>query len=180
MAVQAALKSKMFDWLFKKKTSQVNTSSKKSKTLFDISNGQSVKVEGIQGEDSDCQRLREMGFCESATVQKIAESGALICKVCNTRVVISERLAKNIIVQENMDEKKEILLGSLSVGQVGIVKNFIEENDACARLEEMGVTPGEKVEVVRYAPMGDPIEIRVRGYLLSLRKEEANLIQVSI
>ena len=76
--------------------------------------------------------------------------------------------------------KKIVPLGTLSGGQRGTIYDFIEESDTCARLEEMGVTPGEPVEVVRLAPLGDPIEIRIRGYLLILRKEEANLIQVSI
>ena len=76
--------------------------------------------------------------------------------------------------------KNIILLSELSQGQKAIVHDFIEENDTCARLEEMGVTPGEPVEVIRYAPLGDPVEIRIRGYMLSLRKEEAELIQVEI
>ena len=81
-------------------------------------------------------------------------------------------------MEEN--SKKIVLLSSLSKGQSGIICDFIEESDTCARLEEMGVTPGEKVEVVRFAPLGDPIEIRIRGYLLSMRKEEAALIKVSL
>ncbi|OGX35182.1 MAG: hypothetical protein A3C36_07980 [Omnitrophica WOR_2 bacterium RIFCSPHIGHO2_02_FULL_52_10] len=75
---------------------------------------------------------------------------------------------------------KIVPLGTLSRGQRGTIYDFIEESDTCARLEEMGVTPGEPVEIVRFAPLGDPIEIRIRGYLLILRKEEANLIKVSI
>lgn len=77
-------------------------------------------------------------------------------------------------------EKKVILLSQLSRGQIGMIYDFIEESDTCARLEEMGVTPGEKVEIVRYAPLGDPIEIKIRGYLLAMRKEEASLIQVTV
>jgi Fe2+ transport system protein FeoA len=73
-----------------------------------------------------------------------------------------------------------VLLSSLARGQRGKIYDFIEESDTCARLEEMGVTPGETVEVIRYAPLGDPIEIKIRGYLLSLRKEEANLIKVAL
>jgi Fe2+ transport system protein FeoA len=47
------------------------------------------------------------------------------------------------------------------------------------RLLELGVTPGAVVEVVRYAPLGDPMEVRVRGYHLSLRRREAAAIWVS-
>jgi Fe2+ transport system protein FeoA len=43
---------------------------------------------------------------------------------------------------------------------------------------EMGLTEGEEVEVVRFAPMGDPMEIRIQGYHLSLRREEARTVHV--
>jgi len=78
------------------------------------------------------------------------------------------------------NRKKIVLLRDLALGQIGVVYDFIEESDTCARLEEMGVTPGERIEIIRTAPMGDPIEIKVRGYLLAMRKEEAGLIQVTI
>jgi Fe2+ transport system protein FeoA len=48
------------------------------------------------------------------------------------------------------------------------------------RLMEMGLTRGTAFEVVRYAPLGDPIEIRVRGYNLSLRRNEARAIAVEM
>jgi len=47
------------------------------------------------------------------------------------------------------------------------------------RLLEMGLTKGTNVELVRFAPMGDPIEIAVRGYRLSLRRVEAESVIVS-
>ena len=46
------------------------------------------------------------------------------------------------------------------------------------RLLEMGLTPGKKLEVVRAAPTGYPIEVKIRGYLLSLRKSEAECIEI--
>ena len=48
-----------------------------------------------------------------------------------------------------------------------------------ARLMEMGLLVGTKVELVRFAPMGDPVEIQVRGYNLTLRKVEAEQILVN-
>ena len=47
------------------------------------------------------------------------------------------------------------------------------------RLMEMGLLVGTKVELVRFAPMGDPVEIKVRGYNLTLRKAEAEQILVN-
>ncbi len=46
------------------------------------------------------------------------------------------------------------------------------------RLLEMGITPGMGIEVIRTAPLGYPIEIKVRGYMLSLREEEATCIEL--
>ena len=68
----------------------------------------------------------------------------------------------------------------MSIGQSGIIRDFVCESDDCERIEEMGITPGEPIEIVRYAPMGDPIEVKIRGYLLSLRKQEAELIEVGL
>lgn len=46
------------------------------------------------------------------------------------------------------------------------------------RLLEMGLLPGTEVEIIRSAPLGFPIEIKVRGYLLTLRKEEAECVEI--
>jgi ferrous iron transport protein A len=48
------------------------------------------------------------------------------------------------------------------------------------RIMEMGLTPDSELEVIRKAPLGFPLEIRVRGYLLSLRKEECDAIEVEL
>jgi Fe2+ transport system protein FeoA len=47
-----------------------------------------------------------------------------------------------------------------------------------ARILEMGLLVGTPIELVRFAPLGDPVEIRIRGYNLSLRKHEADQIRV--
>lgn len=175
--------------LWQKIGKKAATPSGNERSLCDVCDGESVNIVCLKGDAGDCQRLREMGFCESARVEKVAENGALICKICDSKVVVSEALAKNIIVGQCLNEggaamgsfsPKIILLSQLTVNQHGIIYDFVEESDACARLEEMGVTPGEAIEVVRFAPLGDPIEIKVRGYLLSLRREEADLIKVTV
>ncbi len=169
----------MLSWL-KKETN--SSSATQERTLCDANNGQCVKIKCLQGQDSDCQRLREMGFSEDVEIEKLNDNHAILCKVCQTKVILSRQLAKNILISDEGDASmSEIkLLSELTEGHKATVHDFIEENDTCARLEEMGVTPGEPVEIIRYAPLGDPIEIRIRGYHLSLRKEEADLIQVTL
>ncbi|SCH16762.1 Ferrous iron transport protein A [uncultured Clostridium sp.] len=67
-------------------------------------------------------------------------------------------------------------LKDLNPGQSGIVKSIGEKGPIRRRLMDMGVTQGVKVEVIKVAPLGDPIEINIRGYELSLRKDEAQNI----
>ena len=69
-------------------------------------------------------------------------------------------------------------LDSLATGQSGRIAKLDLKPSEGQRLTEMGLTVGATVKVLRLAPLGDPIEILVRGYHLSLRKAEARLIGV--
>ena len=69
-----------------------------------------------------------------------------------------------------------ITLKDLKPGQSGIVQSLGEKGPVRRRLMDMGVTPGVEVEVVKVAPLGDPIEVNIRGYELSLRQNEASQI----
>ena len=66
-------------------------------------------------------------------------------------------------------------LSDLKAGESGRIKGF-ETSDLELKLMEMGCIPGEIVIVEKVAPLGDPISIRISGYSLSLRKNEANQI----
>ena len=69
-------------------------------------------------------------------------------------------------------------LRDLGVGQSGRVVQVGGEKVLRRRLLEMGITPGTDVTVKKIAPMGDPMELLLRGYVLSLRLEEAGRILV--
>ena len=70
-------------------------------------------------------------------------------------------------------------MSALPLGQKGRVLGFALPEEQRQRLLEMGLTVGAPFEVVRFAPMGDPIDIKVRGYHLSLRKSEASGVLVT-
>ncbi len=70
-------------------------------------------------------------------------------------------------------------LAQLKIGESAIIDSFTDKRMAL-KLLEMGCTPGEIVKLDHIAPMGDPIAIRVSGYLLSLRKAEASTVLVSL
>ena len=69
-------------------------------------------------------------------------------------------------------------LSALEAGQRGKVVSVDLPGSAKGRIMEMGLTVGVTVEVVRFAPLGDPMELKVRGSHLSLRKAEAAGIRV--
>ena len=70
------------------------------------------------------------------------------------------------------------LLSQLSIGEKGVVVAVNGEGAIRRRMFDMGITPGVEVYLRKKAPLGDPIEISLRGYELTLRKAEASLVQV--
>ena len=69
-------------------------------------------------------------------------------------------------------------LSELKVGASAVVREFPKAGAAFLRLREMGLVAGTRVTLVRTAPLGDPLEIKVRGYHLTLRKSEAEHVLV--
>lgn len=70
-------------------------------------------------------------------------------------------------------------LGELHIGDRARVAGFSQSGGGYrSKLLSLGLTPGAVIDIVRVAPMGDPVEIRVRGSSLSLRREEAAALNV--
>jgi ferrous iron transport protein A len=71
-------------------------------------------------------------------------------------------------------------LDELSPGESGVIVSVDGDAAIARRLMELGLVPGTSVEVVRHAPLGDPVELRLRRVHLSIRRSEAAHIHVSI
>jgi DtxR family Mn-dependent transcriptional regulator len=76
------------------------------------------------------------------------------------------------------DSAATTTLFNIEKGNKCVVKKIKKKASATKRLVEMGVSRGSVIEVERVAPLGDPIEVKVKGYHLSIRKEEADNIEV--
>ncbi len=74
----------------------------------------------------------------------------------------------------------KITLDQLDIGQIGKIVKISGDGAIRRHLLDMRLTKGAAVEMVRNSPLGDPVEYLVRGYLLSLRKSEAELVEVEI
>jgi len=73
-----------------------------------------------------------------------------------------------------------IRLSDLQVGKLASIKRVTGANETMERLRDLGLVPGEEVQVIKKAPFGDPIEIRIMNYSLCIRKSEARKIRVSL
>lgn len=71
-------------------------------------------------------------------------------------------------------------LDEFKIGETGLIKKVEGEGKLRRRLFDMGVTPGARVSLRKKAPLGDPIEVTIRGYELTLRKSEANLVTLEM
>lgn len=73
-----------------------------------------------------------------------------------------------------------MFLTNLQIGSEAKVVAVHGDNAITKRLMEMGIVPGVLVRVIKAAPFGDPIEVKVRGYHLAMRKNEADQIEVKV
>jgi ferrous iron transport protein A len=71
-------------------------------------------------------------------------------------------------------------LDTLTKNQRAQIVDVDGDDGIAVRLLEMGLTEGEEIELLGFAPLGDPIEFFVRGYRISLRKSEARRVQVEL
>jgi Fe2+ transport system protein FeoA len=73
-----------------------------------------------------------------------------------------------------------IKLSELPPGASAVVSRLESGSAVLTRLRELGVLPGTAIRLVRRAPMGDPLEISIRGTLLSVRRHEAEMIELEV
>lgn len=71
-------------------------------------------------------------------------------------------------------------LSEFSIGETGVIRLVGGDGKIRRRLFDMGVTPGAEMYLRKRAPLGDPIEITLRGYELTLRKSEADVVTMEI
>lgn len=68
--------------------------------LTELPVGSAGRVQELSGKTEVCQRLREMGFCESAVIEKVAGVHTVLCQVCGTRIALSDKAAQHILVEQ--------------------------------------------------------------------------------
>lgn len=128
--------------------------------------------------DESVRHLSDLGL-------KVGASLKVVSKTPTSAIVMlkSSRLAfdQSILSQIDVTEEGALLslpLSELKVGEYAYIDGIYAMNEAKRRLMDMGLTRHTKVYLRKVAPLGDPIEISLRGYELTLRKSEAQMISV--
>lgn len=128
--------------------------------------------------DDSARHLSDLGL-------KVGASVKVVSKTPTSAIVMlkSSRLAfdQSILSQIDVTEEGALLslpLSELKVGDYAYVDSIYAVNEAKRRLMDMGLTRHTKIYLRKVAPLGDPIEISLRGYELTLRKSEAQMISV--
>ncbi|WP_205015420.1 ferrous iron transport protein A [Streptococcus porcinus] len=117
---------------------------------------------------------------------KIGSRLSLVSKTKNSAIIMlkSSRLAfdasilSKIDVIESQQSVTTLPLSNLAVGEFAYIDNICAHAEIKRRLMDMGLTRHTKIFLRKVAPLGDPIEITLRGYELTLRKSEAQMISV--
>lgn len=138
------------------------------------------KIENIRTSDSVKKHLQNLGLTTDSNIVVISRSGNhSILLLKNNRIAIDRELLNQIFVKNNdLEEEHWTSLDQLSIGESGIVVGIHGKGAVKRRLMDMGVTKNVRLTVRKLAPLGDPLEITLRGYELTLRKEEAMMILV--
>ncbi|MGT2932603.1 ferrous iron transport protein A [Streptococcus catagoni] len=109
-------------------------------------------------------------------ISKTKNSAIIMLKA--SRLALDDSILKHIAITEEVTPLKSVPLSSLKAGDFAYIEAIFAVNEAKRRLMDMGLTRHTKILLRKVAPLGDPIEISLRGYELTLRKSEAQLISV--
>lgn len=139
----------------------------------------SYRIIGIDLPEESQRHLSNLGLTVGRSlrlVSKTRDSAILMLKA--SRLAFDSSILQQIEVEEEAGMIEAIPLSELEIGQTAYVAGIFAMQEAKRRLMDMGITRNTKILLRKVAPLGDPIEISLRGYELTLRKSEAQLISV--
>ncbi|MGM0125380.1 ferrous iron transporter A [Enterococcus sp. AZ194] len=138
------------------------------------------QIKAVNAEESVKKHLSNLGVIPGGKVVLINTSGENgIVLLHNSRIAINQTVLESILIDEPSENPANWLsLDQLVVGDSGQVVTIHGTGAVRRRLMDMGLTRGTSVYIRKLAPLGDPIEIHVRGYELTLRKSEAELVLI--
>lgn len=143
--------------------------------------GETVTIKKITGRDELRRHLAEMGFVVDDDVTVVNEmAGNLIVQVKDSRVALNKDMANRILFNRAGEIRRKSMktLKDMRPGETATVARLLGEGPVKRRIMDMGITRGTEIFVRKVAPLGDPMELSVRGYELSIRKADAEMIEM--
>ncbi len=140
------------------------------------SNVRIIKIDGGLGAQENFKRFG-LKLSDNVQVIKNSLSGHLFIETNAELIEMGREFSYKVIVETN--NVLDCPLDKIKIGDIAIINKVKAKGEIRRRLMDMGLVKNTTIELIRKAPLGDPIEIRVNNFNLSLRLEEAETILVS-
>ena len=137
------------------------------------------EIVGIDLEEASVRHLADLGIKIGSFIQVISKTNdTAILLVRAARIALDNSILKKLDVVPKGSSKSFLPLSELAIGDSAYIEAIHADGALKRRLMDMGLTKNTNVQLQKVAPLGDPLEIKLRGYDLTLRKSEASLISV--
>ena len=147
--------------------------------IYDAALKTPYRILGINLPKDSLLHLSNLGLAAGETIEVVTKTKNIaIIIVKGSRLAFDASILDKIDLAPAEEDQKKIPLSELPVGHSAIVTDIFSANETKRRLMDMGITKRTRVLLRKVAPLGDPLEISLRGYELTLRKSEAQMISV--
>lgn len=147
--------------------------------IYDAALKTPYRILGINLPKDSLLHLSNLGLAAGETIEVVTKTkNSAIIIVKGSRLAFDASILDKIDLAPAEEDQKKIPLSELPVGHSAIVTDIFSANETKRRLMDMGITKRIRVLLRKVAPLGDPLEISLRGYELTLRKSEAQMISV--
>ena len=147
--------------------------------IYDAALKTPYRILGIDLPKDSLLHLSNLGLAAGETIEVVTKTkNSAIIIVKGSRLAFDASILDKIDLAPAEEDQKKIPLSVLPVGHSAIVTDIFSANETKRRLMDMGITKRTRVLLRKVAPLGDPLEISLRGYELTLRKSEAQMISV--
>ena len=147
--------------------------------IYDAALKTPYRILGIDLPKDSLLHLSNLGLAAGETIEVVTKTkNSAIIIVKGSRLAFDASILDKIDLAPAEEDQKKIPLSELPVGHSAIVTDIFSANETKRRLMDMGITKRTRVLLRKVAPLGDPLEISLRGYELTLRKSEAQMSSV--
>ena len=147
--------------------------------IYDAALKTPYRILGINLPKDSLLHLSNLGLAAGETIEVVTKTkNSAIIIVKGSRLAFDASILDKIDLAPAEEDTEKIPLSELPVGRSAIVTDIFSANETKRRLMDMGITKRTRVLLRKVAPLGDPLEISLRGYELTLRKSEAQMISV--